>query len=64
MARSGEPESSGRIRWGSTGSVGPMGRLSTVYDRVRTVLADDARTEVRLDGTEEDAPDPVPRSVL
>ncbi|WP_420098393.1 ATP-binding cassette domain-containing protein [Corynebacterium sp.] len=34
----------------------------TVYDRVRTVLADDARTEVRLDGTEEDAPDPVPSS--
>ncbi|OLT49978.1 ABC transporter ATP-binding protein [Corynebacterium sp. CNJ-954] len=34
----------------------------TVYDRVRTVLADDARTEMRLDGTEEDAPDPVPSS--
>lgn len=34
----------------------------TVYDRVRTVLAEDARTEVRLDGTEEDAPAPVPSS--
>lgn len=33
----------------------------TVYDRVRTVLADDARHELRLDGAPEDAPDPVPQ---
>ncbi|MGP9724825.1 ATP-binding cassette domain-containing protein [Corynebacterium sp. AOP40-9SA-29] len=32
----------------------------TVYDRVRTVLADDARHEMRLDATPAAAPDPVP----
>jgi energy-coupling factor transporter ATP-binding protein EcfA2 len=32
----------------------------TVYDRVRTVLADDAAQELHLDGAEGPAPDPVP----
>ncbi|MEY8565786.1 ATP-binding cassette domain-containing protein [Corynebacteriaceae bacterium 7-707] len=35
----------------------------TVYDRVRTVLADDAGREVRLDGVDGPAPDPVPGPV-
>lgn len=35
----------------------------TVYDRVRTVLADDARHEMRLDATPAAAPDPVPDPV-
>jgi energy-coupling factor transporter ATP-binding protein EcfA2 len=35
----------------------------TVYDRVRTVLADDAAQETHLDGVERPAPDPVPDPV-